>query len=124
MFSEKEIAYLQSQRLARIATVSADGKPDVAPGGFTFKSGASCWWHGSQAQVEVHQRESHWGMLQLLWMICPVQIHHNLEESKCMGAPELSKLKVISGRRNVSRSHQNGIGVGESKRPHLTRESQ
>src|SRR5262245_34389743 len=39
MFSEKEIAYLHSQRLARIATVSSDGKPDVAPVGFTFKSG-------------------------------------------------------------------------------------
>src|SRR5262245_42533083 len=39
MFSEKEIAYLQSQRLARIATVSSDGKPDVAPVGFAFKSG-------------------------------------------------------------------------------------
>jgi pyridoxamine 5'-phosphate oxidase family protein len=36
MFSDKEIAYLQSQRLARIATVSADGEPDVAPVGFTF----------------------------------------------------------------------------------------
>lgn len=36
MFSEKEIAYLKSQRLARIATVSANGDPDVAPVGFTF----------------------------------------------------------------------------------------
>jgi pyridoxamine 5'-phosphate oxidase family protein len=36
MFSEKEIAYLQSQQLARIATVSADGEPDIAPVGFTF----------------------------------------------------------------------------------------
>lgn len=36
MFSEKEIAYLRSQRLARIATVSAGGEPDVAPVGFTF----------------------------------------------------------------------------------------
>ena len=36
MFSEKEIAYLKSQKLARIATVSADGEPDVAPVGFTF----------------------------------------------------------------------------------------
>lgn len=35
-FSEKEIAYLKSQRLARIATVSANGDPDVAPVGFTF----------------------------------------------------------------------------------------
>jgi pyridoxamine 5'-phosphate oxidase family protein len=39
MFSEKEISYLQSQRLARIATVSADGEPDVAPVLFTFDGG-------------------------------------------------------------------------------------
>ena len=36
MFSEKEIAYLKSQRLARIATASPDGQPDVAPVGFAF----------------------------------------------------------------------------------------
>ncbi len=36
MFSEKEIAYLKSQRLARIATVSKDLQPDVAPVGFEF----------------------------------------------------------------------------------------
>src|SRR5262245_47408467 len=36
MFSEKEIAYIQSQRLARIATASPGGEPDVAPVGFTF----------------------------------------------------------------------------------------
>jgi len=36
MFSDKEIAYLKSQRLARLATVSRDGKPDVAPVGFDF----------------------------------------------------------------------------------------
>ncbi|HZR51690.1 MAG TPA: PPOX class F420-dependent oxidoreductase [Streptosporangiaceae bacterium] len=35
-FSEEEIAYLRSQRLARIATVSPDGQPDVAPVGFEF----------------------------------------------------------------------------------------
>ncbi len=31
MFDEKEISYLKSQRLARIATVSPDGQVDVAP---------------------------------------------------------------------------------------------
>jgi pyridoxamine 5'-phosphate oxidase family protein len=36
MFSDKEIAYLQSQRLARIATVSKEQQPDVAPVGFDF----------------------------------------------------------------------------------------
>jgi pyridoxamine 5'-phosphate oxidase family protein len=35
-FTPEEIAYLQSQRLARIATVAADGQPDAAPVGFEF----------------------------------------------------------------------------------------
>jgi pyridoxamine 5'-phosphate oxidase family protein len=35
-FSEEEREYLDSQRLARLATVSADGQPDVAPVGFEF----------------------------------------------------------------------------------------
>jgi pyridoxamine 5'-phosphate oxidase family protein len=35
-FSGEEIAYLRSQRLARIATVAADGQPDVVPVGFEF----------------------------------------------------------------------------------------
>jgi pyridoxamine 5'-phosphate oxidase family protein len=36
MFTEKEIAYLQSQPLARIATVSTDAQPDVAPVSYQF----------------------------------------------------------------------------------------
>lgn len=36
MFSDKEIKYLNSQRLARIATVSIQLQPDVAPVGFEF----------------------------------------------------------------------------------------
>ncbi|MGQ0600659.1 MAG: PPOX class F420-dependent oxidoreductase [Anaerolineales bacterium] len=36
MLSEKEIQYLQSQRLARLATVSSSGQPDVVPVGFAF----------------------------------------------------------------------------------------
>ena len=36
MFSAQEVAYLHTQRLARIATVSAHGQPDVAPVGFEF----------------------------------------------------------------------------------------
>ncbi len=38
-FSEEEKAYLHSQRLARIATVSAEGQPDVVPVGFEFDGG-------------------------------------------------------------------------------------
>jgi len=36
MFTEKEIAYLKSQRLARLATVSETGQPDVVAVGFEF----------------------------------------------------------------------------------------
>lgn len=35
-FTDDEIAYMNSQPLARIATVSADGQPDVVPVGFEF----------------------------------------------------------------------------------------
>lgn len=36
MFTQNEIAYLNSQPLARIATASGGGQPDVAPVGFDF----------------------------------------------------------------------------------------
>ncbi len=36
MFSEAEIAYLQSQPLARLATGAPNGQPDVAPVGYRF----------------------------------------------------------------------------------------
>ena len=36
MFTEKEVAYLKSQPLARVATVSPDGQPDAVPVGFEF----------------------------------------------------------------------------------------
>ncbi|MFJ8025747.1 PPOX class F420-dependent oxidoreductase [Streptomyces sp. NPDC096311] len=35
-FTEEEISYLGSQRLARLATVSADDQPDVVPVGFEY----------------------------------------------------------------------------------------
>lgn len=35
-FTDRELEFLRSQRLARIATVSASGVPDVAAVGFTF----------------------------------------------------------------------------------------
>ncbi|HEX8006207.1 MAG TPA: PPOX class F420-dependent oxidoreductase [Trebonia sp.] len=35
-FTDEEIAYLRSQRLARLATVAPDGQPDVAPVGYEF----------------------------------------------------------------------------------------
>jgi pyridoxamine 5'-phosphate oxidase family protein len=35
-FTGEEIAYLQSQRLARLATVAPDGQPDVVPVGYEF----------------------------------------------------------------------------------------
>ncbi len=35
-FTDEEITYLRSQRLARIATISPDGQPDVVAVGFEF----------------------------------------------------------------------------------------
>jgi pyridoxamine 5'-phosphate oxidase family protein len=35
-FSDEEVAYLRSQRLARLATVAPAGQPDVVPVGFEF----------------------------------------------------------------------------------------
>lgn len=35
-FTDEEIAYLRTQPIARIATLSADGQPDVVPVGFEF----------------------------------------------------------------------------------------
>jgi len=37
-FSDEEIAYLQSQPVARLATVNADGQPDVVPVAFELDS--------------------------------------------------------------------------------------
>ena len=36
-FTEEELRYLRSQRLARLATVGPDGQPDVVPVGFTLE---------------------------------------------------------------------------------------
>jgi pyridoxamine 5'-phosphate oxidase family protein len=36
MFTERELAFIQSQRLLRLATVAADGQPDADAVGFVF----------------------------------------------------------------------------------------
>jgi pyridoxamine 5'-phosphate oxidase family protein len=36
VFTPAEIAYMQSQRIARVATVGPDGRPHVVPVGFRF----------------------------------------------------------------------------------------
>jgi len=48
MFSEAERNYLKSQRLARVATASAKGIPEVSPVGFEFDG--ACFWIGSHSQ--------------------------------------------------------------------------
>jgi pyridoxamine 5'-phosphate oxidase family protein len=44
-FTEEEIAYMKSQPLARVATVSTDGQPDVVPVAFEF-DGRHIWIGG------------------------------------------------------------------------------
>lgn len=48
MFSKAETDYLRSQRLARIASVSARGTPEVSPVGFEFDG--NYFWIGSHSQ--------------------------------------------------------------------------
>lgn len=49
-FTEEEIAYLQSQPLARLATLSDDGQPDVVPVAFEC-DGKGFWIGGAGEQV-------------------------------------------------------------------------
>jgi pyridoxamine 5'-phosphate oxidase family protein len=47
-YSAPEIEYLNSQHLARIATVSKNGQPDVVP--VTFEFDGQCFYVGSHSQ--------------------------------------------------------------------------
>ncbi|GIH92591.1 PPOX class F420-dependent oxidoreductase [Planobispora siamensis] len=49
-FTDEEIAYLRSQPLARVATLSPDGQPDVVPVAFEF-DGTFFWIGGSGRSV-------------------------------------------------------------------------
>lgn len=49
-FTDEEIAYLRSQPIARLSTVSADGQPDVVPLAFEF-DGTHFWLGGRGATV-------------------------------------------------------------------------
>lgn len=49
-FTDEEVAYLRSQPLARMATLAADGQPDVVPVAFEF-DGTFFWVGGSGPSV-------------------------------------------------------------------------
>jgi len=53
LFSEPEVQYLKSQRLARIATVSRKGQPDVVPVAFEFDG--KNFYVGSHSQDIFHR---------------------------------------------------------------------
>lgn len=48
MFSKAELDYLKTQRLARVASASLEGVPEVSPVGFEFDGGH--FWIGSHSQ--------------------------------------------------------------------------
>src|SRR5260221_10028168 len=50
MFSQQEQAYLQTQLLARLATIEPDGQPDVDVAGFEF-DGARFYIGGHQLET-------------------------------------------------------------------------
>ena len=49
MFSKAELDYLRTQRLARVASASAKGTPEVSPVGFEFDG--KYFWIGSHSQA-------------------------------------------------------------------------
>lgn len=53
MLSVPEMAYLKTQHLARIATVSSKGQPDVVPVGFEYDG--KYFWVGSHNQEIFHR---------------------------------------------------------------------
>jgi pyridoxamine 5'-phosphate oxidase family protein len=48
IFTDKEIEYLRSQRLARLATVQPEGKPQIAPVGFRYDAEQDAIYIGGQ----------------------------------------------------------------------------
>jgi pyridoxamine 5'-phosphate oxidase family protein len=54
-FTDEEIAYLRTQPLARLATVSPDGQPDVVPVGFEFDG--TCFWVGGPGPAILQTRK-------------------------------------------------------------------
>jgi pyridoxamine 5'-phosphate oxidase family protein len=54
-FTDEEIAYMRSQPLARFATLSADGQPDLAPVAFEFDGTA--FWVGGNGPSVAHTRK-------------------------------------------------------------------
>ena len=54
-FTDEEIAYMRSQPLARLATLSADGQPDLVPVAFEFDG--TVFWVGGTGPSVVHTRK-------------------------------------------------------------------
>ncbi len=54
-FSDDELAYLQSQPIARLATVNADGQPDVVP--VAFELDGDYIWIGGVGLDVAHTRK-------------------------------------------------------------------
>ncbi|HEU5476032.1 MAG TPA: PPOX class F420-dependent oxidoreductase [Actinophytocola sp.] len=55
-FTPEELAYLRSQPLARLATLSPDAQPDVVPVAFEFDG--THFWVGGPGQSFLHTRKS------------------------------------------------------------------
>ena len=54
-FTDEEIAYMRSQPIARVATLSAGGQPDVVPLAFEFDG--SCFWVGGVGEAVLNTRK-------------------------------------------------------------------
>jgi hypothetical protein len=115
MFSEKEISYLQSQRLARIAAVSANGEPDVAPVLFTFDGNRFLVGGIELGRTLKYTNTQATGRAAIVVDNSQTQIRLNRGESKYMARHGSFIRRHISDHRSTSRSPQKSTGAGESK---------
>src|SRR5437879_13226501 len=78
VFSEAETQYLKSQGLARIATASSKGQPDVVPVGLEFDGQYFC--------VRSHSQEISYRTLK----------YHNVKNGHKLGALTIDDLEPVS----------------------------
>ena len=126
-FTDDEITYLRSQRLARIATVAADGQPDVMPVGYQFDG--KYFYVGGMNPVKTRKfRNVRAGNTKVAlviddlvsvnpWTVRGLRIYGNAEL--------IARQDGQFGPGEYMRFHQpiRGAGTSRALRPHTTRRS-
>ena len=125
-FSDDEIAYLQSQPIARLATVNADGQPDVVPVAFEL-DGSYIWVGGVGPDVARTRKLRNIGAgRSKVTLVFDDLVSMEPFIARALAAAEKAGgLQRRSGRRTRSGAFGRGraasIAAGRSPRPKATR---